>query len=149
MAVNVLEWRILFRTQILMQINQQLQCDNRSSGELSVVLMPTLIAIDEVGLDGYELDETSEIFLRSDVGIAIWAEHDGSCHKLEGSSKAKLIQTSRGPVVEIYNREPSGLMKPQFRIRCVDLLGLAPAIHSRIAEYRDLLAVTRVNRVMH
>lgn len=117
-------------------------------GQLSIIRMPTLMAIDDEALAGYCLNAGDTTFLRSEVGIAVWAEHDGSLHKIDGKTEARLIQTPRGPVVEVYRQE-SGMMVALFRILCVDVLGIAPATHDRLSDYRDLLAEARGFRVKH
>lgn len=119
-------------------------------GALSIVRMNTFIAIDDASLDGYLLNAADDTFLRSDVGIALWAEQDGSVERVEGRTQARLIQTEGGPLIEVSS-EVDGRMKPHFRIRCVDVLGLGPIsdVHGRINEYRDMLSEAYVHRVIH
>lgn len=131
-----------------MQITYNDNFNAAGNGQLSIVRMSAMMAIDDTALGGYFLDTANSTFLSSEVGIAIWAEHDGSLHKIDGKTEARLVQSPRGPMVEIWRQE-SGLMVALFRILCVDVLGIAPATLTRLSEYRDMLAEAREDRVKH
>jgi hypothetical protein len=118
--------------------------------DVAIIEMPTVNVVNDKSLGGYHLDLMAETFLRSDVGIAVWSEYDGSCSRVDGRVEARIVQTQYGPAVEISNEE-EGLMAPRFRIKCIDLIGLAPAssLEGRIHKYRAMLSLAKISRVMH
>lgn len=133
-----------------MQIKQVSETLPRRRSDVSILKMPTLLAIQDESVDGYVLNMHSDTFLRSEVGIALWAEHNGSIHRVEGNVQAKILQTPEGPVVEILE-EVDGEMRQRFCVRCIDLLGLGPipGVCGSGSEYRDILSSARATRIMH
>lgn len=117
-------------------------------GEISIVQMPcSVVAINDHNLAGYHLDVSGEVFLRSQDGIAVWSEQNGKCVKVEGNAEARIVQTRRGPAVEI-SQEVDGCMHPKLSILCINLLAMAPA-SDRIKDYSGLLANARAQRPLH
>lgn len=151
--------------------NQQASITNgsyfASSADLSVVRMPTLLAVSDVTAQGFMLeaavlastsenvtaiDAASMPFLTSEDGVAVWSELDGSMKFIDGQVRAYMMNTMRGPVISFFAVR-DGALHFSAKIRCVDLLGLAPGSksESKMNEYRDLLAAARVHniRVLH
>lgn len=151
--------------------NQQASIVNGSfyaaSHELDVLRMPTVLALNDACASGFFINPASQavyaaedslpyqngfegksLFLSSDNGVVVWSEVDGSMVRIEGKVKAYLIATSRGPILGFF-AEFEGIMRFAAKIRCVDLLGVAPGNDSqaRLSEYRDLLSAVRVSNI--
>lgn len=121
---------------------------------ISLVRLPTVIAISDASLDGFHLNfgSDSEFFIQSDTGINFWLEKDGACGRIEGKAQARLLQTPKGPMVQIL-KEINGIMTPNYHVLCVDLMGISPLSPSNTEErfhlYRDMLVYARNERIIH
>lgn len=133
-----------------MQISTNTSRRLSGSTDISLIRMPTLIAIDDPSILGYQLNAGKEVFLTSSVGIFMWTEKHGEPMEIEGNSQVSLIQTSRGPAIEVSS-ESAGVMAPLFQMRCIDLMGMSPAsdVPERMVEYREMLSDAREFRTMH
>jgi len=108
------------------------------------------MAINDETLDGYYLDTTAAIFLRSEVGIGVWSERTGQYLRFKGNGEARLIQSDAGPMVEI-SMEESGKMVRKLCIPCIDLMAMTPGADSggNLELYRSMVAAVRARRLLH
>lgn len=117
---------------------------------VSVLSFAAMTTIYDTGATGYSLHISSESFIESEFGIFLWAEHDGSIMFIDGASRAQLRQSADGPYIEV-SRIRHGEVIDQKHIRCVDLIGIAPAtrVEEKIEFYRDVLTSVRDHQQLH
>ncbi len=117
---------------------------------VSVLSFAALTTIYDSAAPGYSLHLSSESFIESKFGIFLWAEHDGSIMLVDGEARAQLRQSADGPYIEL-SRLRHGEIIDQKHIRCVDLIGIAPAtrVEEKIEFYRDVLTNARDHQQLH
>jgi hypothetical protein len=126
---------------------------SNNSNQISIVSIGSLLAIDDASVEGFSIHNTNpsdgEIFLTSNVGIALWGESDGKIHRIEGHVFARILGSEMGPVVELSAK--MDMPVAVAHILCIDVAGLGPNSNSaeQLNDYKELLSEVRVLRTHH